>query len=118
MNSHLCLLHRNRRSIHSAMEVLQTLSVALGLAALTGYSLYLTVFSTGLAVHLGWVHLAPQFSSLSVLGDPAVLIVSGLLFVLEFFADKIPWVDSIWEDRKSTRLNSSHSSPSRMPSSA
>jgi hypothetical protein len=97
MNSHLCLLHRNRRSIHSAMEVLQTLSVALGLAALTGYSLYLTVFSTGLAVHLGWVHLAPQFSSLSVLGDPAVLIVSGLLFVLEFFADKIPWVDSIWD---------------------
>ena len=52
------------------MEVLQTLSVALGLAALSGYSLYLTVFSTGLAIHLGWVHLAPQFSSLSVLGDP------------------------------------------------
>lgn len=79
------------------MEVLQTLSVALGLAALSGYSLYLTVFSTGLAVHFGWVHLAPQFSSLSVLGDPAILIVSGLLFALEFFADKIPWVDSIWD---------------------
>ncbi len=79
------------------MEVLQTLSVALGLAALSGYSLYLTVFSTGLAIHLGWIHLAPQFESLSVLGDPAVLIVSGILFVLEFFADKIPWVDSIWD---------------------
>ena len=49
------------------MEVLQTLSVALGLAALSGYSLYLTVFSTGLAIHFGWIHLAPQFSSLSVL---------------------------------------------------
>jgi hypothetical protein len=79
------------------MEVLQTLSVALGLAALSGYSLYLTVFSTGLAVHLGWVHLAPQFSSLSVLGDPGVLIVSGILFAMEFFADKIPWVDSVWD---------------------
>jgi hypothetical protein len=79
------------------MEVLQTLSVALGLAALTGYSLYLTVFSTGLAIHFGWVHLAPQYSSLSILGDPAILIVSGLLFALEFFADKIPWVDSIWD---------------------
>ena len=53
------------------MEVLQTLSVALGLAALSGYSLYLTVFSTGLAIHFGWVHLAPQFESLSVLGDPS-----------------------------------------------
>ena len=79
------------------MDVLQTLSVALGLAALSGYSLYLTVFSTGLAVHLGWVHLAPQFSSLSVLGDPGVLIVSGILFAMEFFADKIPWVDSVWD---------------------
>src|SRR6201993_5208915 len=79
------------------MEVLQTLSVALGLAALSGYSLYLTVFSTGLAIHLGWVHLAPQFQSLSVLGDPAILIVSGILFALEFFADKIPWVDSVWD---------------------
>src|SRR5580704_10389959 len=79
------------------MEVLQTLSVALGLAALSGYSLYLTVFSTGLAIHLGWVHLAPQFSSLSVLSDPSILVVSGILFALEFFADKIPWVDSIWD---------------------
>jgi hypothetical protein len=77
------------------MEVLQTLSVALGLAALSGYSLYLTVFASGLAIHCGWVHLAPQYESLSVLGDPAVLIVSGLLFAIEFFADKIPWVDSI-----------------------
>ncbi len=79
------------------MEVLQTLSVALGLAALSGYSLYLTVFSTGLAIHFGWVHLAPQFESLSVLGDPAILIISGILFALEFFADKIPWVDTIWD---------------------
>jgi Domain of unknown function (DUF4126) len=79
------------------MEVLQTLSVALGLAALSGYSLYLTVFSTGLAIHLGWIHLAPQFSSLSVLSDPSILVISGILFALEFFADKIPWVDSVWD---------------------
>jgi hypothetical protein len=79
------------------MEVLQTLSVALGLASLSGYSLYLTVFATGLSIHLGWVHLTPQFASLSVLGDPIILTVSGILFVLEFFADKIPWVDSVWD---------------------
>jgi hypothetical protein len=79
------------------MEVLQTLCVALGLASLSGYSLYLTVFATGLSIHLGWIHLSPQFASLSVLGDPIILIVSGILFALEFFADKIPWVDSVWD---------------------
>ena len=79
------------------MDVLQTLAVALGLAALSGYSLYLTVFLTGLAVHFDWIHLAPQYASLSVLGNPAVIIVSGILFVIEFFVDKVPWVDSLWD---------------------
>src|SRR6201981_1563221 len=79
------------------MEVLKTLSVALGLATLSGYSLYLTVFATGLSIQFGRVHLAPQFASLSVLGDPIVLILSGILFLLEFLADKVPWVDSVWD---------------------
>jgi Domain of unknown function (DUF4126) len=78
------------------MDVLQTLAVALGLAALSGYSLYLTVFLTGLAVHFDWIHLAPQYASLHILADPAVIIVSGILFVIEFFVDKIPWLDSLW----------------------
>lgn len=79
------------------MDVLQTLAVALGLAALSGYSLYLTVFLTGLAVHFDWIHLAPQYASLQVLADPAIIIVSGILFVIEFFVDKIPWLDSLWD---------------------
>jgi Domain of unknown function (DUF4126) len=79
------------------MEVFQTLAVALGLAALSGYSLYLTVFLTGLAIHFDWIHLAPQYASLSVLGEPTIIILSGVLFVLEFFVDKIPWLDSIWD---------------------
>jgi hypothetical protein len=79
------------------MEVLQTLAVALGLAALSGYSLYLTVFATGLAIHFHWIHLASQYASLSVLGEPPVIIISGVLFFFEFFADKIPWVDSAWD---------------------
>jgi hypothetical protein len=77
--------------------VLQTLAVALGLAALSGYSLYLTVFLTGLAVHFDWIHLAPQYASLHVLADPAIIIVSGILFIIEFFVDKIPWLDSLWD---------------------
>lgn len=76
------------------MDVLQTLSVALGLAALAGINLYLTVFVTGMAVQFGWVALPPHLHSLEILGDPWVIGVAGTLYVLEFFADKVPWVDS------------------------
>jgi Domain of unknown function (DUF4126) len=43
------------------------------------------------------VHLAPGWEALRVLGEPIVLIVAGALFFVEFFADKIPWLDSAWD---------------------
>jgi len=76
---------------------LNLLGVALGLACLAGIDLYLTVFVTGLAIHFHWVTLAPAYQSLEVLGHPAIVIVSGILYFLEFFADKIPWLDSAWD---------------------
>lgn len=76
------------------MDTLETLGVALGLAALAGLNLYLTVFVTGLAVHLGWVRLPEALHELSVLGDPWIIGVSGVLYFIGFFADKIPWVDT------------------------
>ena len=79
------------------MEKLDLLGVALGLAALAGVNLYLTVFATGLAIHFHWITLAPQYQSLEVLGNPWIISIAGVLYLLEFFADKIPWVDSIWD---------------------
>ena len=79
------------------MEQLQLLGIALGLATLSGLNLYLTVFATGLAVQQHWITLAPQYQSLDLLSHPAVLLISGTLFFLQFFADKIPWVDSLWD---------------------
>jgi len=79
------------------MEILEQLAVALGFATLAGLNLYLTVFIVGMAIRNGWVDLAPQYEQLSVLGGDAVLIASGLFFVLEFFSDKVPWVDSLWD---------------------
>src|SRR5438034_5328415 len=79
------------------MERLNLLAVALGLAALAGVNLYLTVFATGLAIHFHWITLAPQYQSLEVLGNPWILSIAGVLYFLEFFADKVPWVDSIWD---------------------
>jgi uncharacterized protein DUF4126 len=79
------------------VEKLNLLAVALGLAALAGINLYLTVFVTGLAIHFHWITLAPAYQSLEVLGHPAIITVAGILYFLEFFADKIPWVDSAWD---------------------
>ena len=79
------------------MERLDLLAVALGLAALAGINLYLTVFATGLAIHFHWITLAPQYQSLEVLGNPWIITIAGILYFLEFFADKIPWVDSMWD---------------------
>ncbi len=79
------------------MEQLNLLGVALGLAALAGINLYLTVFVTGLAVNQHWITLAPQYQSLEVLAHPWIIGVAGALYLLEFFADKIPWVDSAWD---------------------
>src|SRR5438132_13300105 len=82
---------------YSPVERLDLLSVALGLAALACVNLYLTVFATGLAIHFHWITLAPDYQSLDVLGNPWVITIAGILYFLEFLADKIPWVDSIWD---------------------
>jgi hypothetical protein len=79
------------------MEILQLLGVAVGLATLAGLNLYLTVFLTGLAVRFDWINLAPEYERLEVLADPLVLAIAGVLFAMEFLADKFPWVDSAWD---------------------
>jgi len=79
------------------METLEQLGIVLGLTSLAGLNLYLTVFLSGCAVRFGWIDLIDKFESLSVLGNGWVLGVAGVLFVIEFFADKIPWVDSAWD---------------------
>jgi hypothetical protein len=79
------------------MEILATLGVALGLASLAGLNLYLTVFATGLAIQQHWIDVSATYPELAILAHPAILAISGTLYVLEFFADKVPWVDSLWD---------------------
>jgi len=79
------------------MEVLETLAVALGFATLAGLNLYLTVFVAGLAINMQWVDVSTKYPELMVLGEPAVVVAAGIFFALEFFSDKIPWVDSLWD---------------------
>jgi len=79
------------------MEFFATLGVALGLAMLAGINLYLTIFITGLAVRLGWLQDTALATALEGFGHPAVIAVSLGLFLVQFLADKVPWVDSLWD---------------------
>lgn len=79
------------------METLQLIASATGLGVLAGVRLYLTVLCLGLAVRFGWLELSQSFSQLQVLGDWRVIGVAGVAVLLEFFADKVPWLDSAWD---------------------
>ncbi|MEO0452873.1 MAG: DUF4126 domain-containing protein [Verrucomicrobiota bacterium] len=79
------------------MAELEMIAVAFSLSALAGLNLYLTVFVLGLSLRMDWITLGHQFEALSLLENPTILILSGFFFLIEFFADKIPWVDSLWD---------------------
>jgi hypothetical protein len=76
------------------MELLATLGRTLGFSLAAGVNLYATVAVLGLAARYGWVQLPEQFQ---VFNNPWVIGLAGVLYVVEFVADKIPWVDSIWD---------------------
>jgi hypothetical protein len=76
------------------LDTTQLIALAAALGWASGLRLYAVVFLTGLAGSLGWV---PLPSGLQVLQHPVVLGASGLMLAVEFFADKIPAVDSLWD---------------------
>lgn len=76
------------------MSPLETLGFALGTSFASGLNLYLTVAVTGLLQRFGVVQL-PE--SLAVLSHPVVLGIAITLFVVEFIADKVPYVDTVWD---------------------
>lgn len=69
----------------------------MGLAFTSGLRLYSTVLAVGLGARFGYLTIPPALSQLEVLERTPVLIIAAVCFVLEFVADKIPWVDSIWD---------------------
>jgi hypothetical protein len=76
------------------VDTTQLIALAAALGWASGLRLYAVVFFTGLAGSLGWVALP---AGLHVLQQPAMLYASGALVLVEFFADKVPWVDSLWD---------------------
>jgi len=76
------------------MGALQTLGFLLGTSFASGLNLYATVVALGLLHRFEVLQLPP---SLEVLAHPAVLAAGIALYVIEFFADKIPYVDTTWD---------------------
>jgi hypothetical protein len=76
------------------LDLTQLIAIAAALGWASGLRLYAVVFITGLAGWLGWVSLP---GDLHVLAHPIVLGASGLMLFIEFFVDKIPGLDSVWD---------------------
>jgi hypothetical protein len=76
------------------MEWLETIGRTLGFSLAAGVNLYATVALLGLASRYGWVALPEQFQ---IFDNPWIIGAAGVLYAIEFVADKIPWVDSIWD---------------------
>ena len=76
------------------MDVLTTLGRTLGFSFAAGINLYATVAILGLSQRFGWVTLPDQFR---VFDNDVVIGVAVVMYVIEFFADKIPWMDSLWD---------------------
>jgi hypothetical protein len=76
------------------MEILTSLGRTMGFSFAAGINLYATVAILGLASRYGWVALPPQYQ---VFDNTWIIGAALTLYVVEFIADKIPWVDSMWD---------------------
>ena len=73
---------------------MESLGLLMGSSWACGVNLYLTTASLGIAHRMGWISLPGKMESLS---HPLVIAAALLIFAIEFFADKIPYVDSAWD---------------------
>ncbi|MEY4500161.1 MAG: hypothetical protein RIS52_51 [Pseudomonadota bacterium] len=77
--------------------IVQLLGLAGSVSLLAGWRMYLCIFATGLAMKLGWVAMPHNLETLQVLANPWVIGASAFGLVAEFFADKVAWLDSLWD---------------------
>jgi len=76
------------------MGTIEALSLAMGTAWTSGINLYATVAALGIANRMEMIHL-PQ--NLEVLSHPGVIAIACVMYFIEFFADKVPYVDTGWD---------------------
>src|SRR5262245_48274878 len=76
------------------MNPIDSLGLALGAGFSSGLNLYATVVTLGVLQRFGVIHLPP---SLEVLSHPWILGIATALYLIEFFADKVPYIDTLWD---------------------
>ena len=79
------------------MGAAELIGLAASVSLLSGWRLYLCVFATGLAMRTGWIALPAHLDQLAILSHNWVLGAAGFGLVAEFLADKVAWVDSVWD---------------------
>lgn len=75
-------------------DLVTLLGRTLGFSFAAGINLYATVAIIGLATRYGWVDLPPQYR---VFDNPWIIGAAIAMYLVEFVADKVPWVDSLWD---------------------
>jgi hypothetical protein len=81
----------------ASMSAVDLVALAASVSLLAGWRLYLVTFVTGLAMKFGWIALPDQLRALDVLASNWIVGIAGVGTLAEFFADKIAWVDSLWD---------------------
>jgi len=79
------------------LGIMEIIGIAGSASLLAGWRLYIVILGTGLAMRSGMVPLPEHLESLQVLANPWVLGIAGVGALAEFFADKVPWLDSAWD---------------------
>jgi hypothetical protein len=79
------------------MSAVELIALASTVSLLAGWRLYLVSFVVGLAMKFGWIALPEQLHALDILANNWLIGVAGVGALAEFFADKVPWVDSAWD---------------------
>lgn len=75
-------------------QITSIIALSMGVAWASGINLYATVLTLGLLANMGYVELPPD---LRILADPLVVLAAGMMYAVEFFADKTPGVDTGWD---------------------
>lgn len=79
------------------LGIVEILGLAGSISLLSGWRLYLCILATGIAMRFGVLPLPEHLQALDILANPWVIGTAGVAAVCEFFADKVAWLDSIWD---------------------
>ena len=91
------LLRPGGSALAGAPDIIGLVGSTLGLGFLAGFRLYATILALGLAIRFHWFTPNETMAAMTVFADWRVMSAAGAMGLIEFLADKIPWVDSAWD---------------------